>query len=59
MYHVIFSCKEHDEVRCKMYREFQRIKVSYPYDIDRWLKYIVIPPLKEVWKFFKIIGKIV
>lgn len=58
-YHVIFSCKEHDEARHYLYREFERMKVSYPYDIDKWLKHLVLPPLKEVWKFFETIGKIV
>lgn len=48
MYYVIFSCVEHDDDRCKKYREFQRLNVEYSYEIDRWLKYTVIPPLKEV-----------
>lgn len=58
-YHVIFSCKMYDEARYLLYREFERLKVSYPYDIDKWLKYVVIPPLKKVWKFFRTIRKIV
>lgn len=58
-YHVIFSCKEHDEVRNCLYRALERMNVNYPYDIDKWLKHLVLPPLKEVWKFFGTIGKIV
>lgn len=58
---MIFSCKEYDEARYSLYREFERLKVKYPYDIDKWLEYLllVIPSLKEVWKFFRVIGKIV
>lgn len=29
------------------------------YDIDRWLKFMVISSLKIVWQFFKKIGKII
>lgn len=43
MYHVTFSCIEHDEARCTIYRKLQRLEVEYSYDIDRWLKYTVIP----------------
>lgn len=59
LHYVIFRCSLYDETRYKLFRDLNNLNQEYPYNLHRWIKYTIVPPLKAIWKFFREIGKII
>ncbi|CAL1681334.1 unnamed protein product [Lasius platythorax] len=59
IYHLVFRCERLEEAKNELYRMLEKLEITYPYNIDDWLKNVRIKPLKAVWTFLNKIGKII
>lgn len=57
--HLVLRCNYYDAARNKLYRELEKLKVKYPYDVWDWLRRPDIAQLKLVWKFLQETEKII
>lgn len=58
--HVAMVCRQFDDYRKEIYERLAALEIPYLYDIEVWLRTLVIRSLlKILWKFLRRIGKIV
>lgn len=57
--HVLFECEKYVILRDGLYRNLERAKVPYPYDIEEWARNLRIRPLEEVVEFLKKIKSVI
>lgn len=59
IYHILYRCRNYDEVRIRMSNRMERRNDRREWDVDKWLRELDIPCLLELWRFVRDAGRVI
>lgn len=59
IYHIAFRCINFDNQREGLYKRLEKLNIVYPYNLDEWLKNVILDPMEAVWRFLQECGLII